>query len=162
MRIVGIDPGSTRVGYALVESQGPRTQLIRAETIVIPKHLSTAERLEQLGYALAKRLRRDRPEAIAVEKLYFAKNAKTALAVAEARGVILLTAQRHVHSIWEYTPLEVKLAVTGYGRADKSHLKRMLTATLAPSAIPKSDDAVDAIAIALAATAIRKFSPLTA
>ncbi|MBI4132519.1 MAG: crossover junction endodeoxyribonuclease RuvC [Candidatus Sungbacteria bacterium] len=151
MKIVGIDPGTTAIGYALIESDAGRVRLLRADAISVPRHPDTAERLTILERALDERMRRDRPDAVATEKLYFAKNAKTAIAVAEARGIILLTAHRHVRSIWEYTPLEIKIALTGYGRADKSQMRRMVSTVLPTAALPKSDDAVDAVAIALAA-----------
>ncbi len=148
VRIVGVDPGTHRVGYALIERDGVEIQLINAETMTIPSGRS-AERLHTLEVLLRERLERDKPDAVCLEELFFAKNAKTALAVAEARGIILLTAGRLVRSIWEYTPLEVKMAITGYGRADKSQVRQMVQRTLPNAAMPKGDDAIDAIAIAL-------------
>lgn len=156
MKIVGIDPGTTAIGYALLEGAEGRVQLLRADAISVPRNLDAAERLSILERALDLRMKRDRPDAAATEKLYFAKNAKTAIAVAEARGIILLTAHRHVRSIWEYTPLEIKIALTGYGRADKSQMRRMVSTILPTATLPKSDDAVDAVAIALAAWYIER------
>lgn len=151
MRVVGIDPGTGRIGYALLEWNRRTPRLIAAETITIPPRRGAAERLTALERALTERLARDRPEVLALEKLFFAKNTKTALAVAEARGIILLTAHRCVRNIREYTPLAVKLAVTGYGRADKASVRRMLRLTFPGSSLPVGDDAVDAIAVALTA-----------
>lgn len=148
VRVVGVDPGTNRVGYALIEKYGDKIKLICAETITIPAG-HPGERLSALETILRERLERDRPDVICLEELFFTKNAKTALAVAEARGIILLTSWRLVRSIWEYTPLEVKMAVTGYGRADKSQVRNMVERTLPGATIPKGDDAVDAIAIAL-------------
>lgn len=156
MRIVGIDPGTTRVGYALLDAAGGRVRLLGAETLPIPARSSPAGRLLTLERLLRARLRRDRPDTLAIERLYFSKNAKTALAVAEARGVILLTAERHVRSIGEYTPLEVKLALTGYGRADKEQVRRMVETIFRGADLPPGDDAIDAIAIALAACYLRR------
>ncbi len=154
--IAGIDPGTTRIGYALVRGGGPTPELLVAETIDIPRKLAPADRLVALAAAIDERLRRDRPAAVAVEKLYFSRNAKTALAVAEARGIILLTARGLVPSIWEYAPLTVKLAVTGYGRADKAQVLKGVKAILPRVMLPRGDDAVDAIAIALTALYTRR------
>lgn len=156
MKIAGIDPGTARIGYALLECWGAAVVLRRAETITIPQRRTAAEGLMILAQALEERLARDRPDAVAIEKLYFSRNAKTAIAVAEARGVILLTARRAVPSIWEYAPLEVKLAVAGYGRGDKSQVRRAIAFHFPRSHLPQGDDALDAIAIALTATAHRR------
>lgn len=149
--VVGIDPGIGRVGYALLKRESGRAALISAETIALPAVREPGARLARLAQEISRRLRRDRPDALAIEKLYFSKNAKTALAVAEARGIILLTAHELVHSIWEYAPLEVKLAVAGYGRADKAHIRRAVRLALPRQNLPAGDDAIDAIAIALTA-----------
>ncbi len=156
MRVVGVDPGTTRVGYALLDMARGNAEFLNAETIAIPASASAAGRLSALERLLEARLRRDRPDVLAIERLYFSKNAKTALAVAEARGVILLTASRHVRSIGEYTPLEVKLALTGYGRADKEQMRRMVQTIFRNAALPRGDDAIDAIAIALAGCYLRR------
>lgn len=148
MKIAGIDPGTHRIGYALVEQKGSVITLIAAETITISEK-TAAERFLALERALTKRFERDSPDALSIEKLFFAKNAKTAITVAEARGIILLTASRLIRSIWEYTPLEVKMATAGYGRADKSQMRRMVRASLPHAKLPPGDDAIDAIAIAL-------------
>lgn len=154
MKVVGIDPGTTRVGYALIEGTRHAPRLVWAETIFIPARESAPERLSLIERAVHERLIRDRPDIVGVEKLFFAKNSASALSVAEARGVILLTAHREVHTIGEYTPLEVKMAVASYGRADKAQVRRALRYLLPHTVLPKGDDAVDAIAIAL--TAITK------
>lgn len=148
IKIVGVDPGTNRVGYALIEQSGTGTKLIGAETITIPAGRSV-KRLSALETILRERLERDQPDVVCLEELFFTKNAKTALSVAEARGIILLTAGRLVRSICEYTPLEVKIAVTGYGRADKAQMRSMVERILPGAALPKGDDAVDAVAIAL-------------
>lgn len=161
MKVVGIDPGTKQIGYAVLEGDSREIKSMRAETIIIPYRDSSAARLLLLERSLAQRLKRDRPDVVAVEKLFFAKNTKTALGVAEARGVILLTVGRIVHNIWECAPSEVKMAVSGYGRADKEHVRRAIFSSL-PRALAASiakadkitklgDDAMDAIAIALTA-----------
>ena len=156
LTVAGIDPGTARIGYALLRGPAASPELITAETITIPPGDGTADRLSRLARALEERLRRDRPDAVAIEKLYFSRNAKTALAVAEARGIILLTARGLVPSIWEYAPLTVKLAVTGYGRADKAQVLKGVKAILPRVMLPRGDDAVDAIAIALTALYTRR------
>ena len=149
MIIAGVDPGTGRVGYAVLKGDRHSSALVSAETIHLPPGKNAAERLGLLEKALAERLGRDKPDAVIVEKLFFAKNAKTALAVAEARGIILLTASRLVRSIWECTPLEVKMAVTGYGRADKNQVRKMVQALFPKTKLSAGDDAIDAVAIAL-------------
>lgn len=156
--VAGIDPGTTRIGYAVVSRRANGVALLSAETIVISGRSTAAERLAALHKALRERLLRDRPHAVAVEKLYFSKNVKTALAVAEARGIILLTASDLVPSIWEYAPLEVKMAVAGYGRADKAHVYRAVRTLLPQASLPSGDDAIDAIAIALTAIYTKRFA----
>ncbi|RJQ37214.1 crossover junction endodeoxyribonuclease RuvC [Candidatus Parcubacteria bacterium] len=153
MTIVGIDPGSHRIGYAVINGDRHKPALVRAETIEFAPGLAAFKRLPLVAAALAERFERDQPVGIAVERLFFAKNVNTALPVAETRGIILLTAARAVSSIWEYTPLEVKLAVTGSGNAAKADVKKMLALTFGAHALPRGDDAIDAIAIALTALA---------
>lgn len=149
MNIVGIDPGTNRIGYASLAGDRHRVTFVRAETITIPSGRSLVERVRAMADTLEQRLRDDRPDVVAVEKIFFSNNAKTAIAVAEARGIILLTASRAVRSIWEYAPNEVKLTVTGSGNATKSQVRRMIELTLPDVKLPRGDDAIDAIAIAL-------------
>ncbi len=151
MRIVGIDPGTNRIGYAFLAGTRTKIELLAAETIVIPTGTERTRRLTILAGAIAEYLQRDQPDVVAIEELFFAKNVKTALSVAEARGVILLTAADGIRNIWEYTPLEVKSAVAGYGKADKAQILRMVKLALPKTVMPFGDDAVDAIAIALTA-----------
>lgn len=148
MKIIGIDPGTNRIGYAMLDGNHHSARLLSAETITIPTQVTSIKKLVLIEKALRERLQRDQPDALAIEKIFFAKNAKTALAVAEARGVILLTAHHHVRSIWEYTPLEIKIAVSGYGRADKAQVRKMIHMLFKDAAMPPGDDAIDAIATA--------------
>jgi len=135
MRIVGIDPGTNRIGYAFLAGTRTKIELLAAETIVIPTGTERTRRLTILAGAIAEYLQRDQPDVVAIEELFFAKNVKTALSVAEARGVILLTAADGIRNIWEYTPLEVNFFFLA----------------LPKTVMPFGDDAVDAIAIALTA-----------
>lgn len=151
LRIVGIDPGSHRIGYALISGNRADISLLRTETITIPPKTPAPESLSILAQTLDNYLEHDRPDVVSLEKLFFSKNVKTALSVAEARGVILLTATRHVRSIWEYTPLEVKMALVGYGKADKRDIMRMVKLSMPHHVLPQGDDAIDAIAIAITA-----------
>ncbi len=173
MIVLGIDPGTTAVGCAAVSEERGVLALRGAELLSIPKRGDTPEKLAALARALERALRRYRPELIAVEKLFFGKNAKTALAVAEARGVILLTAENLGLRVYECTPLEVKLAVSGYGRADKKQVRAMVARLLADPNVKEQnlgrrgraetdrvpDDVTDAMAIAI--TALRYVNPVT-
>lgn len=149
MLILGIDPGTAIIGYALVEKQGADLILREADAIRIAPIGSKAERLAILHKELAALIKKERPNMIAVEKLFFSKNQKTALDVAEARGVILSTAALARIPISEYTPLEVKMAATGYGRADKRQVREMARVILKLKAVPTLDDITDAMAIAV-------------
>jgi len=149
MIILGIDPGIASIGYALLETTKRTVRFIEAGLLPTASTHSI-QRLKKLRHGLNKILKRHRPERMAVERLFFAKNKKTALAVAEARGVILLTALEAGIKVYEYTPLEIKYAVSGDGRADKTQLKKML-GLLLPEIKKRvyQDDALDAIAVAL-------------
>ena len=149
MKILGIDPGTTRVGFGVVEQRGNKLighvyGCIRAEDCS-----STHGRLERIYKEIISLIERYRPDAVAVESLFFNSNAKTAFAVGEARGVILLAAAHCGVGVSEYTPLEVKQAITGNGRAEKSQMQRMIQLLLSLPEAPLSDDAADALGIAV-------------
>lgn len=149
MVILGIDPGSTTVGYALIESRDAAPRCAHTGLISLTA-AENHERLADLHREVTGLIRKWRPRALAVEKLFFAKNAKTAMAVAESRGVILLTASCAGLNVFEYAPLEVKKALTGDGRADKTQVKKMILLTLRGSAPARArDDVYDAIAVGL-------------
>lgn len=152
MKIAGIDPGTHRIGFALVEDAPRNPVLSHIELIEFPASGGSSHegRLAALAREIEDRLVRFRPDAVCVEKIFFSKNVKTALAVAEARGLILAAASRHAPAVWEIGPAEVKLAVTGYGGAKKADIARMVQMLFPRSLLPKSDDALDAVAIALA------------
>ena len=147
MRTFGIDPGTTSIGYAIVD--GEREPLLRASGLINIAGRGEG-RLLELHQELLSLLKHWKPERVSVEKLYFAKNTKTALAVSEARGVILLTTTLAGCRLYEYTPLEVKKTVTGDGVADKGQVKKMIQLTLKETVTLKArDDVFDAIGVAL-------------
>ncbi len=149
MRVIGVDPGSLKSGYGIVETQA--TQLIVIEYGVIrttPK-ASLAQRLLQINIRLQELINQYAPQEFAVEDLFVAKNAKASLKLGQARGAILLTAAQAGLPVAEYTPLEVKQSVVGYGRADKFQVQQMVKALLSLKEAPTPDDAADALAIAI-------------
>lgn len=149
MIILGIDPGTTAIGFALLESGRP-PRLMDAGLIPIASS-DTAERLAELHRGLSALMATANPQAVAVEKLFFAKNTKTAMAVAEARGAILLTAALARVSVYEYAPREIKKIVAGDGAADKKAVQKMVVMTLPETKTLRArDDVFDAIAVALA------------
>ena len=149
MKILGIDPGTAILGYGLVEENHKGLLPLTYGCLRTEKGQPASSRLLKLFLGLEELLGRLKPDGVAVEKLFFASNAKTALSVGEARGVILLCAARAELKIAEYTPLEVKQAVTGYGRAEKKQVQQMVKTLLKLKEIPKPDDAADALALAI-------------
>jgi len=147
--ILGIDPGYARAGWSILEKTGQKLGLIKFGCIETPKDMEHAERLKFLNKELEKIIKKYQPEVLAVEDLFFFKNLKTAIKVAEARGVILMTAFNNKLIIKEYTPLQIKQALTGYGRADKNQIQQMVKMILNLKQIPKPDDAADAVAVAI-------------
>src|SRR5664279_1890954 len=149
MRIVGIDPGIGRTGWGVIEVQGATLTVQKFGCLETTPNSETAERLK-LIYAFIQHLVEEfKPDALAIEDLFFNTNAKTALVVGQARGVVLLCAAQNNIPISVYTPLQVKIAVTGYGRAEKNQVGQMVKILLHLSNIPKPDDITDALAIAL-------------
>jgi len=149
MIILGIDPGTAITGFGLIEKNKSNLKLLKYGCIKTSVDLSTAERLVVLNKELEKLLKKHKPGAIAVEDIFFFKNLKTAIKVSQARGVILFTAANLNIPIYEYTPLQVKQAVTTYGRAEKIQVQKMVKILLNLKEIPKPDDAADALAIAI-------------
>ena len=148
MKVVGIDPGTARLGFALIEGNRRAPVLTEVELITTPINLSPAHRLHILSTALSQRLERIHPDGVAVEKIYFARNSKTAIAVAEARGVILLAAGQAGLKLVEFTPTQVKKRVVGVGHASKRQIQEM-TQHQCKLAILPSEDAADALALCL-------------
>lgn len=150
MIILGIDPGTARIGYSIMKKYDGEVELITYGCLEL-KNISQVERLKKISELISKLIYKYGPETLAIEKLFFTKNVKTALAVSEARGVIINSANSLHLEVREFTPLEVKTVVTGYGKAEKYQVQRMVMNILKLQKIPKSDDAADAIAIGLAA-----------
>lgn len=149
MLILGIDPGYAIVGFGLVESRGTRQHLVRCGAINTPAGLALPARLLQIANDLESLIGQFQPEVMAIEELYFNHNVTTGIGVAQARGVIVMTAEKLSVPIAEYNPSQVKQAVVGYGKAEKRQVMDMTKRLLHLSAVPKPDDAADAVAIAL-------------
>lgn len=148
MRTLGIDPGTARLGYGVVDDQ-PQPRAVIFGVVETASSEAMAARLSQLFDAVTALIEEHRPDAVAVEQLFFARNVTNALAVGQARGVVLLAAARAGVEIAEYTPSEVKQAVSGYGKADKGQMQEMVRIILGLERVPRPDDAADALAIAL-------------
>lgn len=149
MQILGIDPGTAIMGYGLIEKQGNRLIPITYASWRTPAHTPMPERLLTLYTGMHALIEAHRPDQVAVEELFFNRNTTTAISVAQARGVVLLAAAQAGIPVYEYTPLQVKQAVVGYGRADKKQVQQMVRALLNLNEIPKPDDTADALAIAI-------------
>lgn len=147
--ILGIDPGVAIVGYAVVEARGDALKMIACDVIRTPAGIPLAHRLQRIYQQLGELLTRYRPQEAAMEELFFGRNVSTAIVVGQARGVALLALANSGLSIAEYTPNEVKLAVTGYGAAKKNQVGEMVRILLRLEAVPRPDDAADAAAIAI-------------
>ncbi|OHA15757.1 MAG: crossover junction endodeoxyribonuclease RuvC [Candidatus Tagabacteria bacterium RIFCSPLOWO2_01_FULL_42_9] len=149
MIILGIDPGFGKLGYALIESDGNITRIIDCSCVETSGRESYEKRLMAVGNKTKNLISKHKPKAIAFEKVFFAKNQKTAMEIAEVRGVLRYLAALAKTPVREYTPLEVKMALTGYGRAPKEQVQKMLKLLLKIKSLPKSDDACDALAIGI-------------
>jgi len=149
MLILGIDPGTARIGAGLIEYKSKKARILRYDCLSTNAKDSTAERLNDLHRQLTGFIKKHRPDIIAIEDIFFFKNLKTVIKVSQARGVILLAAAQQNLPIHEYTPLQVKQALTGYGRAEKKQMQRMVKVVLNLKEIPRPDDAADALAVAV-------------
>ena len=149
MRILGIDPGLAIVGYGVIDSEKGAYRPVDCGVINTPKELSLPERLELIYKGMGELIDTFKPDQVAIEELFFTKNITTGITVAEARGVILLACKQSGLPMFEYTPNQIKQSLTGYGKADKKQIQFMITRLLGLKAIPKPDDAADALAIAL-------------
>jgi crossover junction endodeoxyribonuclease RuvC len=149
MRILGIDPGIATIGFGVIETEKNANRLLKCGVISTPAHTSLSARLEQIYNDMCDLLEIFKPDAVSVEELFFNTNITTGIAVAHGRGVILLACQKAGVKIYEYTPLQVKQAVVGYGRAEKKQVMDMVRRICNLPAPPKPDDAADAVALAL-------------
>lgn len=149
MRVLGIDPGLATTGYGLVAGDGQALEATAYGVLRTPANTPIAERLVMLHRELTALLDRYHPDVVAMEELFFSTNARTAMTVGEARGVLLLTAAQAGLPIAEYTPLQVKQAITGYGQAEKQQVQQMVRLLLSLPEIPRPDDAADGLAVAI-------------
>jgi len=147
--ILGIDPGTATTGYGLIDKQSSRLRLVDYGVIKTPAKQPGHIRLQLIYRQLNKLMERYQPPAVAIEQLFFNTNVTTAMSVGQARGVILLAAAEAGINIGEYTPLQIKQALTGYGRASKGQIQQMVKVMLGMDKLPKPDDAADAIAVAI-------------
>lgn len=149
MRVLGFDPGTATTGYGVVEGKGTRLTHIAHGVISTPAHTHFATRLRTIHEEVARLIGEYNPEAVAVEKLYFSRNVTTGISVAQSRGVIALAAEQAGLPIGEFSPLEVKNSVVGYGKATKQQVQNMIKILLNLDAVPRPDDAADALALAI-------------
>lgn len=149
MRILGIDPGTGILGFGVIEAAHGKAQLVDAGVIRTPVKEDDAVRLQTIYEELTDIIAATNPVQMSVEKLFFMRNVTTAMTVAQARGVVLLCGKQAGMEIFEYTPMQIKMAVTGYGKAEKKQVQEMVRAILGLETVPKPDDCADAIAAAL-------------
>ena len=149
MRVLGIDPGIATIGFGVVDSDKNSHKLINCGVVTTPAHTSLSSRLEQIYDDILQLIELFHPDAVSIEELFFNTNLTTGIAVAHGRGVILCTAEHCGIPLYEYTPSQVKLAVTGYGKAEKRQVMDMAKRLLKLKAIPRPDDAADALALAI-------------
>ena len=150
MRILGIDPGTGILGFGVIDvDKSSKMKLVDAGVIRTPVHEDDSVRLLTIFNELKSIIAEFKPEVMSVEKLFFARNVTTAMTVSQARGVVLLLGMQHELELHEYTPMQIKQAVTGYGRADKKQIQEMVRVLLQLKEIPKPDDAADALAAAI-------------
>lgn len=149
MRIIGIDPGTGILGFGVIDVAGSRMSLVTAGVVRTPAHTRLDERLEEIYDGLTEIIAETKPALMSIEKLFFARNVTTAMSVSHARGVAMLAGRKARLPIAEYTPMQIKQTLTGYGKADKKQVQEMVRMQLRLLEIPKPDDAADALAAAM-------------
>mgnify|MGYP002620183371 FL=1 len=149
MLILGIDPGMAIVGYSLLNTEGDTLELVSSGSIQTKSIQKDSQRLFEIFEDLCSIIEKFKPDAASVEKLFYFKNQKTIIPVAEARGVIIMALEKYGIPIYEFTPLEIKQTLTGFGRADKKEVEKMVKFTLNRETLPKLDDTVDSIAMGI-------------
>ena len=149
MRILGIDPGYATIGFGVLDSDRGKHRLVQCGVITTPAHPSLSSRLAQIYDDMQQLIELFKPDAVSVEELFFKNNITTGISVAHGRGVILLACRKAGVKVYEYTPLQVKQAVTGYGLAEKRQVMEMVRKLCQLPSVPKPDDAADAVALAL-------------
>lgn len=156
MRIIGIDPGTGILGFGVIDYDKGKTKLVTAGVIRTPAHTSLPIRLEEIYNSLTEIIDETKPSMMAIEKLFFAQNVTTAMSVSHARGVAMLTGQQAGMTIEEYTPLQIKQTMTGYGKATKKQVQEMVRIHLGLTEVPKPDDCADALAAAIMAAVMHR------
>lgn len=156
MRIIGIDPGTGILGFGVIDAKAGKTTLVTAGVITTPAHTPLADRLEEIYLELTNIIAETKPDYMAIEQLFFAKNVTTAMSVSHARGVVMLTGKQAKLKIEEYTPLQIKQTLTGYGKADKKQVQEMVRIQLGLKDVPKPDDCADALAAAIMCAFVTK------
>jgi crossover junction endodeoxyribonuclease RuvC len=149
MRIIGIDPGTGILGFGVIDVTGQKVKMVEAGVIKTPAHTPLDERLEDIFDSLTEIIKETKPQVMSIEKLFFAKNVTTAMSVSHARGVAMLTGRKAGLQIAEYTPMQIKQTLTGYGKADKKQVQEMVRIHLGLKEVPKPDDCADALAAAI-------------
>lgn len=149
MRILGIDPGLATMGFGVIDTVNGKSTAVDYGVVLTPKTEALPTRLAILEKGVKSLIEKYKPDEVALEELFFNNNVKTAIDVAQARGVILLTCVKECGRLFEYTPLQIKQALTGYGRAEKRQIQQMVTTFLGLNKIPRPDDAADGLAVAL-------------
>lgn len=147
--ILGVDPGYATIGWGIVEYKGNSFRVIDYGAVITPPKIEFDKRLEMIYDEMSEIMKKYRPDSMSIEQLFFNTNTTTAIGVAEARGCILLAARKNLVDIFEYTPIQVKNAVTGYGKAVKRQVMEMTKVILCLDKIPKPDDTADALALAI-------------
>jgi len=158
MRILGVDPGYAISGYAIVDYEGNKFKVIKYGVVRTPSKMQMQKRLNKLFNKYTEIIETYKPDHMAIEELFFNKNVKTAIAVGQARGVHIVAASQKSLPVYEYTPLQVKQGVVGYGRAEKAQVQEMVKLLLNLKTIPKPDDAADALAISICHAHTNRFS----
>ena len=151
MRIIGIDPGTGILGFGVIDAKGAKTSLVTAGVVRTPAHTPLPNRLGEIYNSLQEIIDETHPDIMAIEKLFFARNVTTAMSVSHARGVAMLAGYQAGLQIEEYTPLQIKQTITGYGKADKKQVQEMVRVQLGLRDVPKPDDCADALGAAIMA-----------
>lgn len=149
MTILGIDPGLASMGWGVIDYDSVKPRIVDYGVLITPPGMPMPQRLMNLFDGVTDLCQRFDPDDVAMEELFFCKNVSTAIAVGEARGAAMVAMRKHTNNLFEYTPMQIKLAVTGYGKADKKQVQQMVKILLNLKEIPKPDDAADGLAIAI-------------
>ena len=157
MKVLGIDPGIARLGWGVIRETSNKQKIVACGCLTTEKQISDHQRLAYLFKQLQGLIKQYKPEIVAVEDLFFSSNAKTAFQVGQARGIVLLAAALQGLPVVSYTPLKIKMTIVGYGRASKEQVQKMVNSMLKLKVIPRLDDTIDALAVALTHCFLRKF-----